>query len=51
MTTLEELKKALGPAVNLYSDIELEQLLALFEKIADRVFDHWLMQRNVDKVN
>lgn len=43
---LEDFKKSLGPAAGKYTEEQIERMSAVFDKIADLVFDAWLNKKN-----
>ena len=46
MIPIPEFKKLLGPVAAGLSDVEIERLRDLEDRLADIVFDAWLRKRN-----
>ncbi|MDB5204924.1 MAG: hypothetical protein JWP09_952 [Candidatus Taylorbacteria bacterium] len=46
-----DFKKALGPTANNLTDLEIEHIRVICDKVADAFFDKWLRDKNVHLSN
>ena len=44
--SFEEFRKTLGPSVHKYTDVQIDQMRLVFDRLADAVFTNWLRERN-----
>ena len=44
--SFEEFRDALGPSARKYTDVQINQMRLMFDKLADAVFTNWLRKRN-----
>lgn len=45
-TAFDDFKRALGPSATNYTNAELEEMLSIFDRMSDVLFDAWLIKRN-----
>ena len=46
-----EFKHALGPAAKKYTDLQIEEMRRVCDRLADAFFDAWLREKNTHNVS